>query len=339
MLAAARQAWPPFVLVTGLLLIGAVAGADGLFEALGAHLARRPLRPRALLLLLLALVAAVTTVLNLDTAVLFLTPVLVHAARRRGLNERPFLYGSVFMANAASLLLPGSNLTNLLVLGNRPISGAQFGARMFGAWLAACLITAAFVALAFRIGDGEPTERREPSLRLGAGAAAVLAAAILVLVLRNAALPVLGVGLVAVARRRMRPQIGAPVLALLFALAVGLGSLARVWGGPTALLESKGRWATAAIAGGASVLLNNLPAAVLFSAHPPSHPRALLLGLDLGPNIAVTGSLSAFLWIQAARQVGADASILTYSRLGVVLVPLTLIGSLLCLRLFSPHGL
>src|SRR6266700_1451566 len=105
-LASAEQAWPPFVLVAGLLLIGAVAADDGLFEALGARLARTSLGPRSLLLALLALVAAVTAVLNLDTSVVFLTPVLVHAARRRGLDERPFLYGSVFMANSASLLLP-----------------------------------------------------------------------------------------------------------------------------------------------------------------------------------------------------------------------------------------
>jgi len=55
-LSAAGQAWPPFVLVAGLLMIGAVAGADGLFEALGARLARARLGPRALLLALLALV-------------------------------------------------------------------------------------------------------------------------------------------------------------------------------------------------------------------------------------------------------------------------------------------
>src|SRR5437016_2205700 len=106
-LTSARQAWPPFVLVTGLLLIGAVAAAEGLFEALGARLARARLSARSLLLALLGLVAVVTAVLNLDTAVVFLTPVLVHAARRRRrrrrrrLDERPFLYGSVFMANAA----------------------------------------------------------------------------------------------------------------------------------------------------------------------------------------------------------------------------------------------
>jgi arsenical pump membrane protein len=109
MLAAAGQVWPPFVLVAGLLLIGTVAAADGLFEAIGTCLARAPLRPRALLVALLGLVAVVTAVLNLDTSVVFLTPVLVHAARRRGLDERPFLYGSVFMSNSASLLLPGSN--------------------------------------------------------------------------------------------------------------------------------------------------------------------------------------------------------------------------------------
>src|ERR1051326_7165861 len=129
-LASAGQAWPPFVLVAGLLLIGAVAADDGLFEALGARLARTRLGPRTLLLALLALVAVVTAVLNLDTAVVFLTPVLVHAARTRELDERPFLYGSVFMANAASLLLPGSNLTNLLVLRAGGRGGAAFGSAM-----------------------------------------------------------------------------------------------------------------------------------------------------------------------------------------------------------------
>src|SRR5438477_13146607 len=150
MLAAAEQAWPPFVLVTGLLLIGGVAGSDGLFEAVGARLARARLSPRALLLALLGLVAPVTALLNLDTSVVFLTPVLVHAARRRGLNERPFLYGSVFMANSASLLLPGSNLPNLLVLRSDPESGLTFAMRMLPAWIAACPSTALFLTLAFR---------------------------------------------------------------------------------------------------------------------------------------------------------------------------------------------
>lgn len=113
---AAQQAWPPFVLVTGLLLIGLVAHADGLFERAGRVLEQLPGPPDVLLAGGIVLVAVVTAVLNLDTAVVFLTPVLIAAARSRGVDEEPFLYASVFLANASSLFLPGSNLTNLLVL-------------------------------------------------------------------------------------------------------------------------------------------------------------------------------------------------------------------------------
>ena len=70
--------------------------------------------------------------LNLDTAVVFMTPVLLHAARQRGLAEGAFLYGAVFIANAASLLLPGSNLTNLIVLSHEHVSGVTFAARLAG---------------------------------------------------------------------------------------------------------------------------------------------------------------------------------------------------------------
>jgi arsenical pump membrane protein len=84
------------------------------------------------------------------------------------------------------------------------------------------------------------------------------------------------------------------------------------------------------------VLVNNLPAAVLLSAQPAPHPNALLLGLDLGPNLAVTGSLSAVLWLQAARAVGAHASITTYTRLGLILVPLTLAAALATLHAAPP---
>ena len=322
---AARQAWPPFVLVAGLLLVGTAAAADGLFGAAGAGLARSRLGDRSLLVALLVLVALVTAVLNLDTSVLFLTPVLVHAARGRGLDERPFLYGSVFMANAASLLLPGSNLTNLLVLRSDPQYGASFAAHMLPAWLVACAITVVFVALAFPAGKARPhlpAERRP--IRLRAGAASVLAATALVVALRNPALPVLAVGLVAAALQRLRPRLDVRLLAPLFALTVGLGTLARVWHGPARLLESSGVWAVAGLGAAAALVVNNLPATVLFAARAPAHPDALLLGLDLGPNLAVTGSLSAVLWLRAARGVGARPSIVTYTRLGVMLVPVTL---------------
>jgi arsenical pump membrane protein len=319
------------MLVTGLLLIGAVAAADGLFEALGARLAQARLGSRGLLLALLGLVAVVTAVLNLDTAVVFLTPLLLHTARRRRLDERPFLYGSVFLANAASLLLPGSNLTNLLVLRSESQGAAAFAVRMLPAWIAACAITAGFLLIAFRLAGSEPDHAEPPPLRLGAGAIATLAAAVLVVSLENAALPVFVVGLAATALRRIRPCIDVRVLAPLFVVAVGLGTVARLWHAPADLLASSGIWAAAGIGALASVLLNNLPAAVLLSAQPAAHPNALLLGLDIGPNLAFTGSLSAVLGLQAARAVDAQPSLRDYSRFGVMLAPATLAMTLTAL--------
>ena len=97
----------------------------------------------------------------------FLTPVLIHVTRRRGSREEPFLYGCVFMSNAASLLLPGSNLTNLLVLADEHVSGSLFLARMAVPWLAAVSVTAAVVGTA--IYDQDRTAAHHgPSPRGGA---------------------------------------------------------------------------------------------------------------------------------------------------------------------------
>ncbi len=70
---AASQAWPPFVLVAGLLVVGALAHREGLFDALGHHLGGFGRRPAAALCSALALVTATTALLNLDTAAACLT--------------------------------------------------------------------------------------------------------------------------------------------------------------------------------------------------------------------------------------------------------------------------
>jgi arsenical pump membrane protein len=321
-----EQAWPAFALVAGLLLIGATAAREGLFAAAGTLAARLRGGPLTLLVTLLLVEAAVTAVLNLDTAVVFMTPVLLHAARARGLREDPFLYGAVFMANSASLLLPGANLTNLIVLAHEPhVTGSTFAARLAPAWAVSVVLTIAFVALLR--GEVHPEPYAPPTFRPRLGTAAVAAAGVLVLVLARPALPVLALGIAVALVARTSPRVlNPPVLAGVFAVAVLLGALARAvdLGALTV-----GRWATAWIAAGSAILVNNLPAAVLLSAHPPAHPRALLLGLDLGPNLAVTGSLSAIFWLQVARATGARPSIVRYSLLGAMLAPATLVASLL----------
>ena len=104
---AASQVWSPFVLVAGLLLVGLVAEEDGLFRVAGYRLARLAPNGVSLFAGAAVLVALVTAVLNLDTSVVFLTPVLAHAARSRGQEEAPLLYGCLLLSNAGSLLLPG----------------------------------------------------------------------------------------------------------------------------------------------------------------------------------------------------------------------------------------
>ena len=339
--AAFSQAWPAFALVAGLLLVGAAAAREGVFEAAGAAVARLPGGTATLLATLLLVDAGVTAVLNLDTAVVFVTPVLLHAARRRGAAEAPFLYGAVFMANSASLLLPGSNLTNLIVLAQEPVPGLTFARRFAPVWAIAVAVTIVFMLLALRWMPAVAAGRTERgrALRLGPGVVGIALAAALVLALRHPALPVLGVGVaVAVASRlRVRHVLDAANPGLLLGVlgaAVALGTLGRNVGWLGSLVQHAGRWESAWVAAGASVLVNNLPAAVMLSAQVPAHPRALLLGLDLGPNLAVTGSLSALLWLQVARAHGAKPSVLRYTLLGIVLTPLSLALALLAARGF-----
>ncbi len=345
---AARQAWPPFVLVTGLLLIGIVAHADGLFDQAGRLLERIPGPPAALLGASVVVVVAVTAVLNLDTAVVFLTPVLVLAARRRGLNEEPFLYAAVYMANASSLYLPGSNLTNLLVLARDPISGGTFMARLFVPALTATVVTAIGIYLLFRsrLRPLTPASavKSVGQIRLGIGVLAAAAAAAATVALRHPALPVLCIGLLAVAWQVARGKVdvrsvlravGPGVLVALFLASVALGVLARSWNGPATLLAGAGRAETAVIGSVAAIIVNNLPATVLLSAHALPHPRALLLGLNIGPNLAVTGSLSAYLWFRAARQVNSAPSITAFSRRGIMLAPAAILAALAATSLLA----
>jgi arsenical pump membrane protein len=339
--AALHQSWPPFALITGLLLIGLLANRDGLFAWGGARLEALPGRGLALLGAALLLDAVVTAVLNLDTAVVFLTPVLVFAARRRRVRVEPFLYGCVFMANASSLFLPGSNLTNLLVLdAGEGGSGASFAAKMFPIAITAAVVTAIGIAILFRgafagrpgsVGAA-PSSGGAPAVVLGPGLVATVAAIVLVLALRQPALPVLAVGLLATAVELLRSRInladvwrvvGPPSLAAAFVLTVALGTLARHWDGPAELIAGASGPETAGLAALSAVLVNNLPSAALYSAHAVDHSRMLLLGLNVGPNLAVTGALSALLWFRAAREVDARPSLLEFSRRGI---PLALVA-------------
>ncbi|MGH2719379.1 MAG: SLC13 family permease, partial [Actinomycetota bacterium] len=372
--ASAARTWPPFVLVAGLLLLGAVANRDGVFAAAGDLLDRLPGGDVALYLAAMGVVALVTVFLNLDTAAAFLTPVVIYVAHKRRAGEARLLYGCLFMANAASLLLPGSNLTNLLVPaapGGHTLRGAVFFARMVAPWGAVVAVTAAVVGVAFRHSPPEPAAGDGPASGVEVGPAgagrpagsggaaaggprcrglaprpgrlpaltllAIGLAAALILAVPDPALLVaaVGVGLVAVraAQRRIRltevaEAVDVVTIAGLFLGAAALGTLARAWSYPAHVMHSAGAVKAAVIGGVASVVVNNLPAAVLLGSRAPAHPIPLLFGLNVGPNLAVTGSLSALVWWRAARASGVTPSARRFSATGAVLVPLSLAAAL-----------
>jgi arsenical pump membrane protein len=278
--------------------------------------------------------------------------VLIYTARSRGAGEPALLYGCLLLSNAGSLLLPGSNLTNLIVLGHLHLSGGAFFAHMALPGLAAAGVTALVVGVvhhrALRTTVAALGEPERPVL--GVGLAAVVAVAVLVVALHAPALPVAAVGVVAVLLRARRTGadraddhidtdahggaglsfravfdiLGIPVLVALFGLAVALGTLGRSWSGPATLLSHLDAWGTAAVAALASVLVNNLPAASLLAARQPPHPFALLVGLNVGPNLFVTGSLAWFLWLRAARAAGARPDVQRACLLGVASAPLAI---------------
>ena len=164
-----------------------------------------------------------------------------------------------------------------------------------------------------------------------------MAATLLVLVLHSPALPVAVIGVVAIGIRLAEGRdrvphvvdvLGVPLLVGLFGVAVALGTLGRVWAGPASLLAHLDVWGTTVVAAGASVLVNNLPAASLLAARTPHHPFALLIGLNLGPNLFVTGSLAWLLWLRAARSAGARPSIARAGRLGAIAVPLSMAAAI-----------
>jgi arsenical pump membrane protein len=119
----------------------------------------------------------------------------------------------------------------------------------------------------------------------------------------------------------------------LFGVTIGMGTLGRVWSGPATLLAHAGEAATAVYAALLSVACNNLPAASLLAARHPQHPADLLVGLNLGPNLLASGSLAWFLWLRVGRASGAEPSLRQASRLGAVVVPLSVVAALAALAL------
>jgi arsenical pump membrane protein len=305
--------------------------------------------------LVFASAALTTAVLSLDATVLLLTPVVFATAARLRLSPRPHVYACSHLANSASLLLPVSNLTNLLALSASGLSFTHFAALMALPWLAAIgvewLVLARVFAADLRPGAAVPAQAGvAPWPRFAAVVVALALAGFAV----SSAVGVAPAWIAAVAalvlavRYRMTPAAivrGVQPGFLLFVL--GLGVVVRAAGlhGLSHLIDHAvphssslpGLLAIAAISAVCANLLNNLPATLVLvpvvGAVGDGAVLAMLIGVGVGPNLTYTGSLATLLWRRVVHAHDEDTDALQFLKLGALTVPAGLVASTLSLWL------
>ncbi|RNI17908.1 SLC13 family permease [Flexivirga caeni] len=319
---------PVLAFLVCITVVAEIADRAGVFEVAG-HWAARLARGRTfvLWLVVVALCCVATTVLSLDTTAVLLTPVVITTARQARLPQLPFACTTVWLANTASLLLPVSNLSNLLALHEFQRWGG-LSAYLRVAWapaLVAMAVTALVIGVLHR---RELTGRYDaPAMQQPADPVLFRAAAIVCVLLGPAfvtgitpAIPaavgaaillmVLGIRDRKAIRSVAIPWLMVVVVTALFALVAflrdqGLDTvIARLFGDGDsfgALLRISGT------GGVGANLINNLPAylAAEGAADESAHRlMALLIGVNAGPLVTVWGSLATLLWLGRCRRAG-----------------------------------
>ena len=356
---------PTLVVLASLLVLGEGCEKAGLFDALAARLAAgaRGSAPR-LLTLVVAAAAAVTAVLGLDATVVLLTPAAFAAAAKARLAGRPHVYACAHLANSASLLLPISNLTNLLAFRATELSFARFAALMALPWAVAIAIEWGALRWVFRRDLEAPGRTpRGPIPPLAAAPLAVLAVTLAGFVAAgplglDAAWPAAAGALLmtgvtvasagsarAAAVRDMARAVDLRLLGFVLGLGLivraladhGLGDLVTdVLPGGHGLLALLGATALAALLAN---MLNNVPALLVLlpaaAAAGPETVLAVLIGVNAGPNLTYTGSLATLLWRGALRDRGHEPDHGEFHRLGALTVPPILVACTVALWLVT----
>jgi arsenical pump membrane protein len=353
----AQRLLPVVAFLGAVLVLAKMCDDEGLFEAAGAAMARGRVGSRRLLGQVFVIAAIITAALSLDATVVLLTPVVLTTVRRLRAPVRPHAYATAHLANAASLLLPVSNLTNLLAFNAAKLSFFKFTVLMTLPWLAAVGTVYLVFRVFFRRDLDVPPEpqKDESAPRTPVFALVVVALTLAGFVVAEAVglapawaalvgAVVLGIRNLA-SRRTSAAGIVSAVNApfLVFVLALGVVVQAVMRNGVSermgALMPSgSGLLALLGYAALAAVLANianNLPATLvlvpLVASTGPTAVLAVLIGVNIGPNLTYVGSLSNLLWRSVLRRYDVSASVGEYTRLGLFTVPTSLVTAVLAL--------
>jgi arsenical pump membrane protein len=358
-LSAVLRQWNVLAFILGLMGLSAAAQESGVFEWLTELLLSVAGGSRRWLFIWLFLAGAVTTIaLSNDATAIVLTPIVYAAVSRRGEDPMPYLFACAFVANTASFGLPFSNPANVLILPHP--DGFAYAALLGPPQVLAIAANLGIFLLAFRKdleGSYTAVERQSPP----PGARRTLAALAGVVVVYVAALalawplgPVaLGGAFITLAAGSVSPRaasrhIGWSTFALLAGLFALLDAAARAGfvGSAQHVVASAARFGAFAVIAGASAgaailsnILNNLPVAIA-SAHLVAADRTqhlaypLIVGVDVGPNLTVAGSLSTILWASLLRERGVRINVWQYLKLGLLVVAPVLLISAVWLWMF-----
>ena len=353
---------PTVAFLGAILLLGRLAEAEGVFRWLGQQLGARSGGGARRLLGLTFVAASITTAgLSLDATVVLLTPVVLATTRLLRVPPRPHTYACAHLANSASLLLPVSNLTNLLAFAASGLSFTGFAALMAGPWLLVIAIEYLVFRVWFRAElrvplpaapASAPDEGRgAPRVALvvlgltlaGFGVSSLLGVEPVWVALLGALLlgtrSVLGdrIGVGGLVRA-VEPQFCLFVLALAVVVqAVAVNGLGRALRAVLPVAPTlAGLLLTAALAALLSNLLNNIPAALLILAvlgatPDPGIVLAVLIGVNIGPNLSYLGSLATLLWRRVLEDTEAAPTAGEFHGLGALSTPVCLVAAVLAL--------
>ncbi len=359
------QAWaevghlfPVVAFLAAVLVISELCDADGLFRYAGALMAARSRGDaHRLLVFVFALAAGVTAVLSLDATVVLLTPVVFATASRMGVRPKPHAYACTHLANAGSLLLPVSNLTNLLARSAAGLTFVSFAGLMALPWLAVLAVEYLAFRLFFASDLSIPATNPEPpqvpplprfsAVVLAATLAGFVAASLLHI---EAAWVALAGALVMLVRAVRVKQVTVRDLPgfinlgfLAFVLCLGIVVTAVVEGGLGAaigrIVPSGGSLVSLLLWAGLAALLanlvNNLPAVLVLlpfaSESGAGAVLAVLIGVNVGPNLTYVGSLATLLWRRIVHAHDHETPIQEFTLLGLLATPVAIVVGVLAL--------
>jgi len=361
-LAGVERGTDVYLFLTGMMLLAELARLEGLFDWLAAHAAGHARgSARRLFILVYAVGTLVTVFLSNDATAVVLTPAVAAVVRAAGAREAlPYLLVCAFIANAASFVLPISNPANLVIYGTHMPPLATWVPRYALPSVLSIIATYLVLRLTQRraLRDVLPAPVPMPSLALGgrlaAAGIAATAVALLACSARDLALglptclagvltTVLVLILTRGSARQVVREISWGILPLVAGLFVLVQALER--SGLTAVLARGletlasgsavlAAWVCAVALAIGCNLANNLPAGLLAGrvvqiAHVPEQVRsAVVIAVDLGPNLSVTGSLATILWLTALRRDGQHVGALDFLRAGALVMPPALILAL-----------